>query len=48
MSELKNKIALVRALLSNMQLLRVKPSINLFLTKYMGKFKLIKDRKSVV
>ena len=41
MSELKNKIALVRALLSNMQLLRVKPSINLFLTKYMGKFKLI-------
>lgn len=41
MSEFRNKVALVRALLSNMQLLRVKPSINLFLTKYMGKFKIL-------
>jgi MoaA/NifB/PqqE/SkfB family radical SAM enzyme len=36
-----NTIGLVRALLSNMQLIRVKPSINWFLTKYMGKFKLV-------
>lgn len=36
-----NKIALVKALLSNMQIIRVKPSINWFLAKYMGKFNLL-------
>ena len=41
MAELKNKIALAGALLSNMQLIRVKPSINRFLAKYMGKFNLL-------
>ncbi|MCR4437247.1 MAG: radical SAM protein [Clostridiales bacterium] len=41
MTEFKNKIALVKALLSNMQIIRVKPSINWFLTKYMGKFNLL-------
>ena len=41
MTEFKNKIALVKALLSNIQIIRAKPSINLFLTKYMGKFTLL-------
>ena len=41
MGKFKNKIALVKALLSNMQIIRVKPSINWFLTKYMGKFNLL-------
>jgi MoaA/NifB/PqqE/SkfB family radical SAM enzyme len=41
MTEFKNKIALVKALLSNPQIIRVKPSINWFLTKYMGKFNLL-------
>jgi len=41
MAEFKNKIALVKALLSNMQIIKVKPSINWFLTKYMGKFNLL-------
>jgi MoaA/NifB/PqqE/SkfB family radical SAM enzyme len=41
MTGFKNKIALVKALLSNMQIIRVKPSINWFLTKYMGKFNLL-------
>lgn len=41
MAEFKNKITLVKALLSNMQIIRVKPSINWFLTKYMGKFNLL-------
>jgi hypothetical protein len=38
MVEFKNKITLAKALLSNMQIIRVKPSINWFMTKYMGKF----------
>lgn len=41
MAEFKNKIALIKALLSNMQIIKVKPSINWFLTKYMGKFNLL-------
>jgi Predicted Fe-S oxidoreductases len=41
MTEFKNKIALVKALLSNPQIIRVKPSLNWFLTKYMGKFNLL-------
>ena len=41
MTELKNKVALVKALMSNMRIIRVKPSINWFLTKYMGKFRLL-------
>jgi len=41
LSKLKNKIILVKALLSNLQILRVNPSINWFLTKYMGKFNLL-------
>lgn len=41
MTKFKNKIALVKALLSNIQIIRVKPSINWFLTKYMGKFNLL-------
>ncbi|HYE81751.1 MAG TPA: radical SAM protein [Clostridia bacterium] len=41
MTEFRNKLALIRALLSNLQIIRVKPSINWFLTKYMGKFNLL-------
>lgn len=41
MLSFKNQIALVKALLSNLQLIKVKPSLNWFLAKYMGKFKLI-------
>jgi len=41
MAKFKNQIALVKALLSNPQIIRVKPSINWFLTKYMGKFNLL-------
>lgn len=41
MAEFKNKIALAKSLLSNVQIIRVKPSINWFLTKYMGKFNLL-------
>lgn len=41
MTEFKNKIALVKVLLSNPQIISVKPSINWFLTKYMGKFNLL-------
>ena len=41
MAEFKNKVALVKALMSNMQIIKVKPSINWFLTKYMGKFNLL-------
>jgi len=41
MTEFKNKIALAKALLANPQLVRVNPSINWFLSKYMGKFKLL-------
>jgi len=41
MAKFKNKIALVKALLSNMQIIRVQPSINWFLIKYMGKFNLM-------
>jgi MoaA/NifB/PqqE/SkfB family radical SAM enzyme len=36
-----NSIILVKALMSNIQIIKVKPSINWFLTKYMGKFKLL-------
>ena len=39
MSRLKTNLKLVKALLSNPQLLRVKPSINWFLAKYMSKFR---------
>jgi len=41
MTIFKNKITLVKALLSNIQIIRVKPSINWFLAKYMGKFNLL-------
>ncbi|ATW23566.1 radical SAM/SPASM domain-containing protein [Candidatus Formimonas warabiya] len=41
MTVFKNKIALVKALLSNMQIIRAKPALNWFLTKYMGKFHLL-------
>jgi len=41
MSEFKNKIALARSLWANKQIIRVKPSINWFLVKYMGKFRLL-------
>ncbi len=41
MSKFRNKIALVKALLSNIQIIKVKPSLNWFLTKYMGKFNLL-------
>lgn len=41
MVEFKNKIALVKALLSNIQIIKVQPSINWFLIKYMGKFNLL-------
>lgn len=41
MSVIKNKLVLVKALLSNIQIVRVKPSINWFLAKYLGKFKML-------
>ncbi len=41
MSRLKTNLKLVKALLSNPQLLRVKPSINWFLAKYMSKFRIV-------
>lgn len=41
MVQFKNKITLIKALLSNIHLIRVKPSIIWFLTKYMGKFNLL-------
>ena len=40
-SKLKTNLKLTKALLSNLKLLRVRPSINLFLAKYMGKFTLV-------
>ena len=41
MTEFKNKMVLAKAILSNIQIVRVQPSINWFLIKYMGKFNLI-------
>lgn len=41
MGNFKNKIILAKALLSNIQIIKVKPSVNWFLTKYMGKFNLL-------
>ncbi|MHB1346017.1 MAG: radical SAM protein [Candidatus Humimicrobiaceae bacterium] len=41
MTILKNKIVLVKSLMSNIQIIKVKPSINLFLARYMGKFNLL-------
>lgn len=40
-SKLKNNIILVKSILSNPRMIMVKPSVNWFLTKYMGKFKLM-------
>ena len=49
MAILKNKIILLKALMSNMQLIRVKPSINWFLVKYMRKFRLLNvDGKLII
>jgi MoaA/NifB/PqqE/SkfB family radical SAM enzyme len=39
--DFKKKTALVKVLLANPQIIRVKPSLNWFLTKYMGKFNLL-------
>ena len=41
MTEFKNKMVLAKAILSNIQIVRVQPSINWFLIKYMGKFNLL-------
>ena len=41
MTSLQNKIALIKAIMANPQIIRVKPSLNLFLAKYMGKFNLL-------
>ncbi|PKM86502.1 MAG: radical SAM protein [Firmicutes bacterium HGW-Firmicutes-12] len=41
MAEFRDKLILVKVLLSNMQIIKVKPSINWFLTKYMAKFNLL-------
>ena len=41
MGTLKNNVILFKSLVSNKQIIKVKPSINWFLTKYMGKFKLL-------
>ena len=40
MTRLKTNLKLVKALLSNLQLLRLKPSVNWFLAKYISKFTL--------
>lgn len=49
MSGLINKITLLKALLSNPQLLRVNPSLNWFLVKYMRKFSLLQvDGKLII
>lgn len=41
MAEFRNIILLAGTLFSNMRLIRVAPSINLFLARYMGKFRLL-------
>lgn len=41
MAEFRNKIALVKALLANWRIIKVRPSLNWFLTRYMGKFQLL-------
>ncbi len=40
-SHIMNEIKLFKSLMSNMQIIKVSPSINWFLIKYMGKFKLL-------
>ncbi len=41
LSKLKNKMLLIKTLLSNPKMIMVKPSINLFLARYMKKFRLL-------
>lgn len=41
MSKFRNNIMLAKSLLANRQMIRVSPAINLFLARYMGKFKLM-------
>ena len=41
MSKFRNNIMLAKSLLANRQMIRVSPAINLFLARYMGKFKLV-------
>ncbi len=41
MSSFKNNLALVKSLMANKQILKASPSLNWFLTKYMGKFQLL-------
>ncbi|MEN6348704.1 MAG: radical SAM protein [Syntrophomonas sp.] len=42
MSKISDKLLLAKSILSNPQIIRVSPSINIFLTKYMQKFNLVK------
>ncbi len=41
MGKFRSNFALVKSLLANIRIIRVKPSINWFLAKYMGKFNLV-------
>ena len=42
MADNKHKIALIKSLFANWQIIKVKPAVNWFLAQYMGKFKLLK------
>ena len=48
MSKIANKIALTRALLSNPQILKAKPSINRFQFQYLRKFKAVKVGNNLI
>lgn len=48
MSTLKNRIALIKAILANPQIIRVDPAINWFLTRYMNKFSLLNFKGRLV
>ena len=41
MSEISDKLLLVKAILSNPQIIRVNPSLNIFLIKYMQRFNIV-------
>lgn len=48
MAALKNKLALVRALARNPQILRARPALNLFMLRYLGKFRPVSVAGNVI
>jgi MoaA/NifB/PqqE/SkfB family radical SAM enzyme len=48
MAGLKNKLALVRALARNPQILRARPALNLFMLRYLGKFRPVSVAGNVI